>query len=443
MTRVIANDAVRSRDGLTGKRLLYLTQYYATPEQAGPTRHYQHVGYLLKKGYQVYLITSYVKNRDRMIPDAYRHKKIAVERNGNLTICKTYAYPNYGADIGTRLLNYLSFALLATLAGLKALRCDIVLASSPPLFAGAAGYLLSRLKHAKLVFEVRDLWPESAVAMGSLHNKWLIWLSHCLADFLYRKSDKIIALTAGIKQGIEARHVPGTRIELITNGVDDEFLTNIPAEQVQGLREQFDWTNKFVVLYAGTLSRSNNIETLIRAAAELVHSPDIKIVLVGNGEAKQALIDLKQTLGLANVTILPSEPKQRMPELVQAADICALQLRSDHFFHGTLGNKVFDYMGAGRAIVAAIPPGELQDLIEKSQAGIVVEPENPQAMAQAILRLKSDSKLREQMGRSAQEYVRRNYIRSQLAYRLLLVLEEIGGRKKPRVRQETPISMSR
>ncbi|RME45648.1 MAG: glycosyltransferase WbuB, partial [Chloroflexi bacterium] len=251
------------------KRLLYITQYYASSDQPGASRHYQHIRNLQKHGYQVTLITSYVKNRLRVIPPEYQNTKIACEQEGDLTIYKTYAYPNYGADFRTRMLNYLSFMIYAIIAGLKASSCDLVFASSPSLFVGVAGYVLSRLKRAPFVLEVRDLWPETAVVMGALRSPVLIWLAMRLARFLYQRAERVIAVTEGIRQGIIEAGTPASKIVLVPNGVDDDLFATLSPDAASTIRQEYGWGDRFVALYAGTLARSDGLHAIVRAAAAL------------------------------------------------------------------------------------------------------------------------------------------------------------------------------
>jgi glycosyltransferase involved in cell wall biosynthesis len=251
------------------KRLLYVTQYYASRDQPGASRHYQHIRSLMQHGYQVTLITSYVKNRLRVIPPQYQGTKIAKEQDDGLTIFKTYAYPNYGRDFRTRMLNYLSFMFYAIVAGLKAPPCDLVFASSPSLFVGVAGYLLSRLKRVPFVFEVRDLWPETAVVMGVLRNPVLIKMASWLARFLYRRAERVIAVTEGIRRGILQQGIPDSKIVLVPNGVDDDLFATLSSEKAEQIRYEYGWDGCFVALYAGTLARSDGLDAIVRAATML------------------------------------------------------------------------------------------------------------------------------------------------------------------------------
>jgi glycosyltransferase involved in cell wall biosynthesis len=407
------------------KRLHYITQYYASSDQPGASRHYQHTQTLAQHGYQVTLITSYVKNRLRVIPPEYLGIKIALEQEGNPTIYKTYAYPNYGRDFRTRMLNYLSFMFYATLAGLRAAPCDVVLASSPSLFVGVAGYVLSRIRRVPFVLEVRDLWPETAIVMGVLRSSVLIRLSAWLARFLYQRAERIIAVTEGIRQGIVDTGIPASKITLIPNGVDDDLFETLSSERAKQIRQEYGWDDRFVAIYAGTLARSDGLHAIVRAAAALSSYPDLLVVFLGDGEVKAQLAALVDELKLSNVMFIPSQPKRRVPDFITAADVCLMPVKRDSFFHMTLPNKLFDYMAGARPVIAAVPPGEIQDLVERAEAGLAIPPEDEIKLAAALLDLRDDPDTRRRFGENGRRYVMEHYLRSHLAARLTSVLDTV------------------
>lgn len=419
------------------KRLLYISQYYATSDQPGATRHYQHIRTLMQQGYQVTLITSYVEHRLRVLPSQYRDTKIALERDGDLTIYKTYAYPNYGADFRTRMLNYLSFMFYAIIAGLKAPSCDLVFASSPPLFVGVAGYVLSRLKRVPFVFEVRDLWPETAVVMGALRSPVLIKPATWLARFLYQRAERVIAVTEGIGQGIIQAGVPESKVVFVPNGVDDDVFAALSSERAKQVRQEYGWSDRFVAIYAGYLARSDGLPAIVRAAAALADYPDMLVVFLGEGEMQPKLMAMADELQLSNVTFIPSQPKRRVPDFITAADVCLLPVKCDDFFQMTLPNKIFDYLAGARPVIAAVPPGEAQALVERAEAGLVIPPEDEKSWVAALLDLRDHPKVLQRYGQNGRRYVMEHYQRSDLAARLASVLDSVLGVKQKVIAHET------
>ncbi len=409
------------------KRLLYITQYYVDSDQAGGggTRHCQHIRTFMQLGFQVTLITSYVEHSRRIIPPEYRDTKIAQERQGDLTLLKTYAYPNYGHDFRTRMLNYLSFMLFAVVAGLKTPPCDLVFASSPSLFVGVAGYVLSRLKRVPFVFEVRDLWPESVPVMGGLRSPVLYKLATWLARFLYRRAERIIAVTEGIKQGIIQAGVPESKIVFVPNGMDDDLYATLSSERAAQVRQEYGWGDRFVALYAGCLAHSDGLPAIVHAAATLSELDDFFFVFLGNGEAKSRLMQIKDEYHLSNVMFIPSLPKRRVPDFITAANVCLMPLKRDDFFHMHLPNKLFDYMAGARPVIAAVPPGEAQTLVERAEAGVVIPPEDEASLAAALLHLRDDPEACQRYGQNGRRYVMAHYRRSHLAAGLACVLDSI------------------
>jgi glycosyltransferase involved in cell wall biosynthesis len=421
------------------KRLLYLTQYYASSDQPGASRHYQHIRTLMQQGYQVTLITSYVKNRLRIIPPEYQNTKIALEQEGELTIYKTYAYPHYGRDFKTRMLNYLSFMFYAIIAGLRAPPCDLVFASSPSLFVGLAGYILSRLRRVPFVLEVRDLWPETAIVLGALRHPTLIKLATWLARFLYRRAERIIAVTQGIREGIVQAGIPNSKIVFVPNGVDDDLFATLSEARAEQIRREYNWGDRFVAIYAGTLARSDGLEAIVRAATALADYHDLLVVFLGDGEVKPALMDLAEQLQASNVMFIPSQPKRRVPDFITAADVCLMPVKGDSFFQMTLPNKLFDYLAGARPVIAAVPPGEAQILVEEACAGLVIPPEDELNLAAALLDLCDDLEARRRYGQNGRRYVLEHYLRSDLAARLATTLDNILQQKGKVIAHEREI----
>jgi glycosyltransferase involved in cell wall biosynthesis len=408
------------------KRLLYVTQYYTTSSEAGGSRHYQHIQTLMRQhGYQVTVITSYVSHDVRVIPPQYQGLKIVLEQEGDLQIYKTYAYPHYDRAFGGRMLNYLSFMFLAIVAGLKAPPCDLVFATSPSLFVGLAGYILSWLKRVPLVFEVRDLWPETAVVMGALRNPTAIKLAMWLARFLYQRAERVIAVTEGIKQGIIENGAPAKKIVFVPNGVDDDLFATLSPERAAQIRQEYGWEKRFVLLYAGTLARSDGLEASIRAAASLADYKDFLLAFVGEGEVKPQLMALAEELHLSNVAFIPAQPKRRIPDFITAADVCLVPIRADGFFQMTLPNKVFDYLAGARPIIVAMPPGETRVLVERAGAGLAVPPEDEISLAAAILELRDAPQACQQYGQNGRQYALKHFLRSHLAGRLASTLDAV------------------
>ena len=262
--------------------------------------------------------------------------------------------------------------------GLGVREVDLVWGTSPPIFQGATAWALARLKGAPFLFEVRDLWPEFAVAVGVLKNPLLIRLSEWLERFLYRRADWVMVNSPGFIAHVTQR---GARqVTLIPNGADPRMFD--PQLSGEAFRRQHGLEGKFVVMYAGAHGMSNDLGVVLEAARRLAHRTEIVFVFLGDGKEKPGLVQQAEALGLQNVVFIPPVSKLDMPLALAAADACIAILKPIEAYKTTYPNKVFDYMAAGKPVVLAIE-GVICEVLQSVQAGLPVQPGNPQALAQA------------------------------------------------------------
>lgn len=402
-------------------RVLYVSQYFVRGDQPGGVRHWHHTRALAARGHDVHVVTSFVQHKERQVPDAYRGRRIVREREDGMVVWRTYSTPGYGVDMRSRLANYLSFAWWAFVAGLRAPRAAVVVASSPSLPAAAGAAVVALLKRSAFVLEVRDLWPGSAVAMGLVRKGSAIYrVARALEWFCYRRSRHIIALTDGIRDGVIGTGIPPHRVTLITNGVD---LADTPARAVHVPVP----ADAFVAMYVGAHGTYSALGTVLDAAERLRADTSIRFVLVGGGDQKPALQADAGRRGLDNVLFVDPVAKHDVPGWLARADVCLLPYQDRELFAGALPNKTFDYMGAGKPIIAAVPSGELSRLVEDAACGIAIPPEDPDAMADAIRRLAADGALATRLGAAGAGFVCTHYDRKVLAERFVAVVEGCQG----------------
>jgi glycosyltransferase involved in cell wall biosynthesis len=329
-------------------RVLYVSQYFVSADQPGGVRHWQHTRALARAGHDVGVVTSYVQHKERTIPERYAGRKIVREQEDGLDIWRTYSTPGYGRDLRSRVANYTSFAWWASLAMLRAPRPDVIVASSPSLPVAAAAAFVARRRKARFVMEVRDLWPDSAIEMGLVKDTTTIAIARKLERYCYRRADRLIALTEGIRVGILAQGIPAAKVTLITNGIDLEIGGDIAPATPAGIAP-----DAFVAMYVGAHGTYSSLDTVLDAAKLLEARDEIRIVLVGGGDQKPALVERAATLGLRNVVFVDSVPKRDVPSWLARADVCLLPYQDRALFAGALPNKVFDYLGAAKPIIAA------------------------------------------------------------------------------------------
>jgi glycosyltransferase involved in cell wall biosynthesis len=408
-------------------RILLLTQYFRPETGAAQQRLADLAKRLVVLGHNVTVLTSLPNYPTGRIFDGYRGRIFLEEQQDGIRILRTWAYASPNRSFLRRLLNYFSFAFLATWFGLwRAGKQDIVVVESPPLFLGIAGLILSRLRRAPMMLNVSDLWPDSAVAMGILRNRAIIRAATALENYLYRNSYAICGQSQGIVRDIKAR-VPEIPVELITNGVDpDRFV--LSARKRDEIRRQFGFGERCIVGYTGLHGLAQDLDTLLEAAQGLAKSnPEISVVLFGDGPEKGRLQASAKERDLNNVCFFPSQPADSMPAILSALDIAVVPLKNLPLFRDVLPAKLFECMAAKLPIVLAVD-GEARQLLERANGGIYVQPENPEALADAIRKLSGDPLLRRELGENGSRYVFAHYDRTEIAQRFADLLPTQGKR---------------
>lgn len=400
--------------------ILLIHQVFICPNEAGGTRHYEMARFLEKMGHQVTIITSpisYLSGKSKSGRVRWREKVVIPP---GICIIRVFAYQSLHKSFAHRVINFFSFMFSSFLIGLSVRSVDLIWGTSPPIFQGFTAWLLSFLKRVPFIFEVRDLWPAFAIAVGVLKNKTLIKASLWLERFLYRNADRIIVNSPGF---IKHVHQRGARtVELVANGVDSSMFD--PNGEGQLFRKQEKFGDTFIALYAGAHGLSNDLGVILEAAKILEDQTDIAFVLVGDGKDKPALqvqaIDLK----LNNVFFIPPVNKNHMAEVLAAADVCIAILKPIEMYKTTYPNKVFDYMAAGRPVALAID-GEIRKVVESACAGVFIPPGRPEKMAQAILSMSNERGKARNMGLSGRKYVEKHFSREKLSIKFLAILESV------------------
>ncbi len=409
-------------------RCLILTQYYPPETGAAPNRLSDWAQRLAAGGHQVTVLTA-VPNypRGEIFPE-YRDHLLYEEKRGNLRVLRARIYVSRAAGFVGRLASYFSFVFASVLAAIfKVQRQDIILVESPPLFAGIAGLLLKVWLRASMIFNVSDLWPESAVAMGVLHNPRLIrWSTH-LEEMLYRHSRLVTGQTRHIVADIRRR--TGVATALITNGVDPVLFSDKALAGRRAQRQALEFDGRFVVGYAGLFGLAQGLDVILDSAELLRGFPDVLFVLVGDGpEGKRLRVEAHRR-GLDNVRFYPTQPAFIMPAVMAAFDAAIVPLKRLDLFKGALPCKLFECMAAGVPVITAIA-GEAEELVHAAEGGICVVPEDARGIASAILGLRANPALVCRLGANARSYVLHHYNRQAIACRLEALLREAVGHSR-------------
>lgn len=372
-------------------RIGILTQYYPPEMGAPPARLSNLAGHLIGRGHEVHVLTAMPNYPQGRIYPGYGGL-VRREESGGVSVVRSYVYPATGLG-SRRLANYFSFVASSALVGAFALpRLDYLITESPPLFLGISGYLLSRLKRARWIFNVSDLWLDSAVQMGALQDGFTLRVARFLEDFCYRKAWCVTGQSKEILSKISSRH-PEVAVYHLSNGVATEvFRPGMASDETRAALVRGKAT---IALYAGLHGYAQGLEYVLDAAARLRDLEDLSIVLVGDGPEKEALVERARSQGLANVHFLDAAPRERMPALLASADIALVPLKERLF--GAVPSKLYEAMGAGLPVIL-MTGGEAEDIVNKAEAGIVVPPGDVRAFAAAIRRLVNNPQERQAMG---------------------------------------------
>jgi glycosyltransferase involved in cell wall biosynthesis len=413
--------------------ILVVHQYYLMPGQFGGSRFNEMARMWTEQGHRVTVIAGTVEYGSGTSPEKYRGRWITEEMDGDVRVYRCYVPGSYGKSIRGRMWGFLGFTLSASTAALRAARPDIVIATSPPLVAVIPGWIAARVswKPSPWIFEVRDLWPESAVTTGVLrHDSFLTKVLYSLEKWACRSADRVNVLTPAFQTDIESRGLATSdKIVYVPNGADTESF--FPESRDNAARRRFGWGDRFVAMYAGAHGLANALSQLIDAAELLRDRPDILIACVGDGPERGRLEAEVARRALENIRFYGPQPKSAMAEIVNGSDVGVAVLQNNPTFRTVYPNKVFDYMSCARPVLLAID-GVARDLVcEQAGAGVYAEPENPHEIALALKTLADSADTCARLGDNGRRWVLANAGRDALASRYLAIMEQVTGCEPP------------
>ena len=406
--------------------ILFLSHYFPPEVNAPASRTYEHARrWVQEPDTQVTVITNHPHHPYGILYPGYLNHWLSCEQKDGIQVrrVKTYLAPNAG--LVRRTLNYLCFMVMAIIDAIKLPRPDLVLATSPQFFCAVAGYLISSLKRCAFVFELRDLWPESIVAVEAITPGLIIRILEKLELYLYRQASLIVAVTDSFKKNLIARGIPASKIQVIKNGVDLTFFQPKKAPAV--LREEIGAGDRFVAAYIGTVGMAHAVDKIILAAVQLQTRSNILFVIVGEGAQKRAIEELVNSRGIKNVKVLPGVDKEMVKDYYALSDINLVTLRKSDLFTSVIPSKIFEIMAMGRPTLTTVD-GECRQIIEEARAGFFVDPENVEQLAATLATLSLEPELMATMGANGRHYVEQHSSRELLALRYLNLLHQVAVR---------------
>jgi glycosyltransferase involved in cell wall biosynthesis len=404
-------------------KLLILTQYYP-PEIGAPQNRLHELAVRLKaSGIEVEVLTAMPNYPKMEIFEEYRNGKIREEEIEGIKVYRAGIYVSNSKGIIARLLNYFSFVFTSWRRGTKLGHYDFLMVESPPLFLGYSAMRLSRKLKAKLIFNVSDLWPESAEKLGIVTNKYLLGLAYRLERKCYEKSFLITGQTMGIVEDIK-RRFPHKKVYWLPNGVDVEFYNPAKYPGI-GFRERNGYdSDDIIFFYGGILGHAQGLATVIEAANLIKDNERIQIILQGAGPEKENLLQLNKELGLTNVAFLPPVPKEQMPHILKEVDVALVPLRKLELFTGAIPSKIFEALSMEKALLLGVEGEAKLHFIDRGDAGLSFVPENAADLSQKMLELARNSSLIKSKGANGRQYVSEHFNRNKIAADFLRVLQK-------------------
>lgn len=395
-------------------RLLILCETFPPEVDAKASRFSEFIPLWQQAGIDVTLITRAPNFPTGVLYPGFSNRWKNVSDFHGAKIIRAWSILGPNAGFLRRIVGFVSYAAMAIWHGVWLPKPDVILATSPSLFAAMGGGVLAMLRRSKFVFEVRDLWPEAILAVGAMQEGWVIRIFKKIAKILYHRADAITTVGEGYKQQIVDWYgiAPG-KIHLMPGGVLAEQFT--PKQSQAEARKQLGLPQQgFFALYIGTHGHAHRLDVVLRAAQLLKNHPHITFLFVGEGAEKAALKALAAQLGVADRCVfVDQQPKAAVPMWYDAADIALVLLKDDPLFRGTVPSKLYEAMAMQKPVLCNVA-GVCSEMIEQAGAGITIPPENPQALADAVLQL-AESRDSAEIGTCARAFVLQHYDRHVIA----------------------------
>jgi len=405
--------------------ILLIHQFFLEDSEGGGSRWNEMSKIWSREGHKVtviagtahYMDSDHGGNRKKFITEKINRDQVKVIR------CRVSG--KYNSNFAGRLWAYFSFTFSSIWAGIfyAKNKYDIILVTSPPLFVGITAVVLSRLKRIPYVFEVRDLWPESAIDTGVLTNKWLIWFACRFEQYLYKKALMINVLTPAFRDKlIKLKKVDPERIIYIPNAADFSISSQVAANfDREAFRREQGFENKFLIVYVGAHGVANHLIQILETA-EILKNMNACFLLIGDGMQKKTLMHEARKRGLANVRFIHTVPKAEVFRYILASDMGTSVLKKADTFKTVYSNKTFDYFSCRKPVLMAID-GISRKLVENANAGVFIEPENPEDFAEKIVKYIGNPELIREQGDNGYHYAVKYFDRNVLALKYLKHIE--------------------
>lgn len=406
--------------------IVFLSHYFPPEVNAPASRTFEHCRRWVEAGHQVTVVTCAPNCPTGVVFDGYRNAWRSEETQAGIRVIRVWSFLSANKGFLGRILNFVSYMLTATWAALWLKEVDVLVATSPQFFCGWAGVLCHWMRGWPFVLEIRDIWPESIVAVGAMKKSMTIRLLEWLELRMYAAADYIITVGNGYREQLLERQVPAEKIAVIPNGVELEKFR--PRAGDDELRTQWNGADKFVCAYIGTIGMAHGLEVVIHAAKQLQQAGrlDVQFWIVGEGAERAMLEAQAQAENLTNVTFTGMVKKEDVNAVLASCDACLVHLRGTELFGTVIPSKVFETMAMNVPIIMGVR-GQAQDIVMAGSGGVAMTPDDPQSLVNGINTIAANPE-RYRYGRG---HVTQHFDRGVLASRMLTVLEAIATGRKP------------
>lgn len=403
-------------------RILFLTDNFPPEVNAPASRTMEHCREWVKLGFQVTVVTCAPNFPEGIVYPGYRNNFWSKASVDGVDVVRVWTFIAPNAGFFLRTLDQISFCFAAVIASFFIKKPDLVVATSPQFFTAFAGYAISILKRRPWVFELRDIWPASLVAVGALRSKKIIRILEKIELFLYRNADHIVVVTNEFKKILTRQGIEANKISIVTNGVDiNQFF---PREKDRELSIKYDLSEKFVVGYIGTLGMAHALETLIDVADlfwNSTRSRDVVFLVVGSGASKEALTRRTASAALGNVVFIDPVTKSDVPRYWSVLDAAVIHLKKDDVFKSVIPSKLFEAMAMGIPVLMGVE-GEAASIVESHGVGLLFEPENSKSLEQVVLKLGFSERDRKRFTENGPQAAKKFFSRQALAVKMSQIM---------------------
>jgi len=401
-------------------KILFITDNFTPEVNAPATRTYEHCKEWIKgKDVEVTIITCAPNFPHGRVYEGYKNRLYQIEYINGIKVIRVWSYITSNSGFVKRVLDYISFGVMAFFVGLFQ-KHDVIIATSPQFFTTWAAWGISKIKRKPWIFELRDLWPESIKTVGAMKQGRVIDTLEKIELGLYRSCDKVVAVTDAFKTNLINRGIDKEKIEVVTNGSNMELF--MPREKDEMLLNELGLTGKFIVGYIGTHGMAHSLDFIMNSILK-INDEGIHFLFIGDGAMKKTIVDIATNLKLTNVTFLDPIKKENVPKYLSICDVSLAPLKKEDNFKSVIPSKIFEASAMQKPTLLGVE-GQAQEIIEEYNAGICFEPENEQDFIDKLQELKNNKGLYVSC-QSGCEKLAIAYDRKMLADKMLVILKNL------------------